>query len=130
MRTGGKKFDADACAFLGCVTEIDDAAFLLFIGRRIDEHDLGAEVDGFLEVKQAAVSVDDDCLAVLAELAPVRVFACRADGDAREHPRTPALLCVFRYHQNYRAMRGGGSQRRESACVLKKAVFKKLAEFA
>jgi hypothetical protein len=91
VRAGREEFDADARALIGSVSQIDNAAFLLFFCDRIDQDKVGAQFDGLLKVEEATMSVDDNGLTVLAELAAVGIFPCRTDGDAREDPRTAAL---------------------------------------
>lgn len=84
VRGGGEEFDADARAFFAGVAHINDAAFLPFLGEGIGEDNLGAQFEGSVKIEQAAVGVDDDGFAVLAETAPLGVFAGRAHMDARE----------------------------------------------
>jgi len=62
-RSGGEKFDADALAAIAGFTEINDAAFLLFVSFGVGEDNHFAVVDLMLEHEQAAVGVDDDGLA-------------------------------------------------------------------
>jgi len=84
MRGGREEFDADALTFVGKVANENDAAFLLFFGDRIDQQDVGAHFEFGLHVEQGAVSVDDDGLAILAELAAGGGFARGAHWNARE----------------------------------------------
>ncbi len=98
MRTGREKFDPYTSSFVGGVTQIHDAALLLFFRHRIDEDELDANFQFPLEVKQAAMSVDDNRLAVLAEFPPSGVLADRAHGDARKDSRTAPFSGDFRVH--------------------------------
>jgi hypothetical protein len=88
MRAGGKEFNTDTCALFGSVAQIDDAAFLFFFGDGIDEHDFGAERERFLQIKQAAVRVNHDGLAVLAEFPAVAILGHRAHRYSRENAGT------------------------------------------
>lgn len=81
---GREEFDADARALFAGVTHIDDAAFLVLFGDRIGEDELGAQFERSLKIEQAAVGVDDDGFAVLAEIAALGILAFRAHEDARE----------------------------------------------
>lgn len=88
VRSGGEEFDADARAFFAGVAQIDDAAFLILFGDRIGKDELGAHFERSLKIEQAAVGIDDDGFAVLAEIAALGIFAGRAHTDAREDTRT------------------------------------------
>jgi hypothetical protein len=85
MRRRRIKFDADPVAFLRNIADINHAAFLLFFRHRIDENDIGAKLERFLEIDEPAVRVDDDGLAVLAELFAVGALAGSPHGDAGKH---------------------------------------------
>ena len=132
MRAGGKEFHPDTRAFFGRVAEVDDPAFLLFFGDGIDEHDFGAERERFLQIKQAAMRVDDDGLAVLAEFLAIAIFGRSAHGDAREDARTAAGRAVLRFAHGYLICCIGPDT--ESTVgnwkVSKNAGRKKLAEIA
>ena len=78
MRAGRKKFDADARAFFRCVAEVDDAAILFFFRARVDQHQFRAHFELGLQVKKAAVGIDDDGLAgFLKFLCPAGLFRWR-----------------------------------------------------
>lgn len=86
MRAGCEKLDADARAPLRCVADVDHAAFLLFFRHRIRQNKIFAEAERFVQIEQAAVCVDDDGLAVFAELAPLDILPAGAHGYSRKHP--------------------------------------------
>jgi hypothetical protein len=101
MRAWGKEFDTDTCTLFGGVAEIDDAAFLLFFGDGIDQDDFGTERERFLEIEQAAMGVDDDGLAVLAEFLAIAIFGHSAHGDAGEDAGTAPGRAVLRFAHGY-----------------------------
>ena len=88
--TGGQEFDADALAFLTDFTEIDDTNFLFFLCGGTVENQHGAILDRLIEIEQAAVSVNDDGLTGLAELASVGIFTGNPHADAHEDSRAAA----------------------------------------
>ena len=132
MRAGGKEFNTDTCALFGSVAQIDDAAFLFFFGDGIDEHDFGAERERFLQIKQAAMRVDDDGLAVLAEFFAIAIFGHSAHGDAREDAGTATGRAVLRFAHGYLLCCIGPDTESTvgSWKVSKNAGRKKLAEIA
>ena len=75
MRGRGEELDADAYAAFADIAEKDDAAFLFFLGFRIDEDKHFAAVHFVLEHEQAAVLVDHQGFANLAEFAPLMAAA-------------------------------------------------------
>jgi len=97
MRGRREEFDADALAFVGKVADKNYSAFLLFFGDRIDQQDVGAHFEFGLHVEQGTVSVDDDGLAILAELAAGGGLARGAHGNAREDACAAASGRAGRY---------------------------------
>jgi len=71
----GEELDADADAAVAGIAEEDDAAFLLFLGFGIDQDEHFAAVHFVLEHEQAAVLVDHQGFANLAEFAPLMAAA-------------------------------------------------------
>ncbi len=67
MRGGRKKLYANALPLLGEVADKYHAAFLLLFGDGVDQDNVRAQFHFRLHVKQSAVSIDDDGLAILAE---------------------------------------------------------------
>jgi hypothetical protein len=132
MRAWGKEFDTDTCALFGSVAKVDDAAFLFFFGDGIDEHDFGAQRERFLQIKQAAMRVDDDGLAVLAEFLAIAIFGRSAHGDAREDAGTAPSRAVLRFAHGYLICCLGPDTESTvgSWKVSKNAGRKKLAEIA
>lgn len=101
-RAGRKKFHADARAFVGGFANVNDAAVLLFFGRRIHQDDLRADGHVFTQIEQTSVRVDDHGLAILFEFAALAVFPLREDGNAREYAGAAAGtadLDVRRWHE-------------------------------
>ena len=97
MRAGREKFDADAGAFFGCVAEIDDAAILFFFRGGIDEHQLRADFELSLQVKEAAMGINDDGLAGFLKFLSQQVSAGGANSNAGEDAelrRWPPLVSV------------------------------------
>ena len=92
-----EKFDADTRALLGCVAQVNHAAFLFLFGAGIDENEVRAELKFVLQINESAVRVDDDRVAVLAKFAPVIGSSLRADGNAGKHPGTTALRACLRF---------------------------------
>ena len=86
MRAGAQEFNSHARALLGSVAQIDDAAFLLFLGRGIDEHDIRSELQFLIQIEQTAVGVDHDCLAFRPEFLAEHVFALRLDRNPGKDP--------------------------------------------
>jgi hypothetical protein len=69
MRRGRKKFHPDALALLGEVADKYYPALLLLFGDGVDQDNVCAQFHFGLHVKQRAVSIDDDGLAILTEFA-------------------------------------------------------------
>jgi hypothetical protein len=126
MRTGAEKLDTDARPLFGCVAHVDDAALLLFLGCGIDEDEFQAELEHFIQIEQAAVSVDHDRLALGAKLPALYVLPLGVNGDARKDAgAAPLAACLRSWHRhNDRAMRASGSQLRRSLACLKKQFAK------
>jgi predicted dehydrogenase len=80
-----KKFHSDALAFLRHIAQIHDAAFLLFFGGGIDQDEVRAHLQRLVQIQKAAMGIDDDGPAVLAELPALGVASGRTDWDPREH---------------------------------------------
>jgi len=68
MRRWGQKFHPYACAAIASFPQVHDAAFLLFLGFRVDQHQHFAIVDLVPEVQQAAMGADHQGFAGLFEL--------------------------------------------------------------
>jgi hypothetical protein len=132
MRARGEKFDAHARAFFGCIAEIDHTAFLFFFGDGIDEHDFGAKRERFLQIEQAAVRVNDDGLAILAEFLTIAIFGHGAHRNSREDARTAAGCAVLWFAHGYLVSCIGLATESTMRTwkVSKKAGRKKLAEIA
>lgn len=86
MGRWGKKFNADALAFVHGFAEIDHAAFLLFLGERVGERNERIHGDFLIEIDQAAVGVDHDGLARGAKLPSADVFSRGHYAHAHENP--------------------------------------------
>jgi len=82
MRGGRKKFYADALPLLGEVADKNYAALLLLFGNRVDQYNVRAQFHFGLHVKQRAMSVHDDSLAVLTEFAAYGGLPCGTHGNA------------------------------------------------
>jgi|SRR5277367_462899 len=106
MRAGAQEFNSDARALLGSVSQINDAALLLFLSRGIDEHDIRTELQFLIQIEQAAVGVDHDRLAFRAKSLAEDVLALRLDRDPREYPGTASLATGLRFWHRpiYRAV--------------------------
>jgi hypothetical protein len=70
MRSGRKKFHANALPLLGEVADKYHAAFLFLFGDGVDQDNVCAHFHFRLNIKQSAVSINDDGLAILAKLPP------------------------------------------------------------
>ena len=64
-----QNLDADTLSFIRSVAEKNDPAFLFFFGDRIDECELDAHFERFIQVQQSPVSAHHYGLAVLPETA-------------------------------------------------------------
>jgi hypothetical protein len=91
VRRGGEKLDADADAALAGVAQINDAAFLFFLGFWADQDEDFALYDFVAQDQQAAMSADDHGFADFAELA---AFLAASEGlqlGLVKHPLTAAI---------------------------------------
>jgi hypothetical protein len=84
MRGGRKKLNANALPLLREVADKYYAAFLLLFGDGVDQDNVRAQFHFRLHVKQGAVSVHDDCLAILTEFSADSGPPRGTHGDARE----------------------------------------------
>ena len=85
MRRGRQKFQSYPLPFVGSVAKVYHAALLFFVAGRIGHLQLRAHFHRFVQIEKAAVRVDHDGLASLAEFVPVAVHAADLYWDAREH---------------------------------------------
>ena len=92
MRTWREKFPSDSRAFFRSVAKINHSTLLFFLGYGIDQHQVCAKRKFRLDVEQASVGIDHDCLAVLSEFTAVDALARRSHRYASENARTTALL--------------------------------------
>lgn len=99
MRSGREKFQADALASIGNVSQINDAAFLFLIGDGIDDLHLATQFHCFIQVDESALSIHDDRLARLAEFVAIGVEAAHLHADALKDARTAALLIICCRHR-------------------------------
>ena len=97
MGAGAKKLNANASAFIGCITEIDNAALLLLFSGWIGQDQFGAEFERLVQIEQAAVRIDDDGLTLGAEFAAFGVFPGDMHRDARKDAGTAAFLGDLRF---------------------------------
>jgi len=88
MRRRSKKFDPHALAFIGGVAEKYDAAFLFFLRKWIGEDEHGAHIERLVQIHQAAVGVDHDRFASLAEAAVIGVLPRNHHAHPHEDPGT------------------------------------------
>ncbi len=84
-RRRGEELDADALSLLRGIAQKHDAAFLLFLGEGVDQHDHRAVFDRLVQIEQPAVRVDDNRFASLAEFPAVEVLAGGHDAHTHEH---------------------------------------------
>ncbi len=94
MRRGREKFDADALAFVGGFAEKHDARFLLFLREGIGEDEDGVHGQRLVQVHQAAVGVDHDRFAGLAEPAAVGILSGHHHAHPHENPGTASNLAT------------------------------------
>ena len=87
-RSRREEFDAHAAAFVGILSEINDAAFLLVLSRRIREDKHGSHLQILVEIEQTAVRADHDGFAGLAEAAAPLILADENYANAHEYART------------------------------------------
>ena len=74
MRRGSKKFEPHALAFVGGIAEKNDAGFLFFLRKWIGKDQHRVHGQRLIQVQQAAVRIDHDGLAGLAEAAVVGIL--------------------------------------------------------
>ncbi len=101
-RSRREEFDAHAAAFVGILSEIDDAAFLLVLSRRIPEDQHGSHLQILVEIEQTSVGADHDGFAGPAEAAAPLILADENDTNAHEYARTaPFGFVQARGHSVY-----------------------------
>jgi hypothetical protein len=88
MRGGRKKLDANALPLLGEVADKYHAALLLLFGDGVDQDNVRTHFHFGLHVKQGAVSINYDGLAILAEFAAYSRPPRCAHGNASEDAGT------------------------------------------
>ena len=116
MRRGREKFDADALAFVGGFAEKDDAGFLLFLREGIGEDEHGVHGERLVQVHQAAVRIDHDGFAGLAEAAAVGILSRDHHAHPHEDPGTAANLVEI-------ALGHGKSMLRHFDCAVNETVI-------
>ena len=95
MWRGCEKFDADALAFVGRLSQKDDARFLLFLRERVGEDDDRIHGQRLVQIQEAAVRVDYDGFAGLPEAAIVGIFSGHNYTHPHKDPRTSANFVVI-----------------------------------
>jgi hypothetical protein len=103
MRSRGKEFDTDPRTLFGGVSEVDDAAFLLFFGDRIDEDHFGAQINVGVDVEQAAMGINDDGLAIFLEFPSSVILAGSANRNPREDAGAAALAGGLGFGHGHKA---------------------------
>jgi len=96
MRRGSEELKANALAFLGGVTQKNDAAFLLFLRERVGDDEYRVHIEGLVQIHQAAVRIDDDGFAGLTETAAVGVFPGDAHAHTQKDPGTASNFVEYR----------------------------------
>jgi len=96
MWCGSEKLEPYALAFIVGISEKDDAAFLLFLRERIGENDHRVHVERLIKVDQAAVRIDYDRFASLAEAPAVGILSGGDHAHLHEHACTASNLIDFR----------------------------------
>src|SRR5260370_32757292 len=96
----GEKFEGAALAFVCCVTQKHDAAFLLFLREWVGNDEDRVHVEGLVQIHQAAVGVDHDGFTGLAESAAVRVLPRDDHAHAHKDPGTTSNLVEYRFRHN------------------------------
>ena len=84
MRRRRQKFKSYSLPLVGSVAKIHDAALLFFVAGRICHLQLRAHFHRFVQIEKAAVRVDYDGLASLAEFVAVAVQAANLYRNACE----------------------------------------------
>jgi hypothetical protein len=97
----GEELKADPLAFIGGVAKKDDAAFLLFLCEWVGNDEYRIHVERLIQVHQAAVRIDHDGLAGLAETAAVGVLPGDDYAHPHEHSGTASSFIEIRFwHDN------------------------------
>lgn len=91
VRAGREEFDSDARSLVRGFADVDDAAFLLLLGRGVDQDDFRADFQLLLEVEQAALHVDYNGVAAFAEFAAFPVGSLGPHREAGDQARAAAL---------------------------------------
>src|SRR5262249_36959737 len=91
MRCRCQEFHAYAHAASSAVAQVHNAALLFLLGFRVDQHQDFPIIDFVPEHQQAAVRAYDQCLAHLAELAPVMNAAERLQPHAVKYALAAAV---------------------------------------
>ena len=97
MRRGREKFQANALTLFRGIAEKDDAAFLLFLRKWIGENNDAVHGERLVEIHQAAMGVDDDCLAGFAKPAVVGILSRNHHAHSHEDSCTTSNLVDFRF---------------------------------
>lgn len=85
VRARRQEFDTNSRSAVGSIAKIYDAAFLLLFRCGIYEHDFRSQIEFRLQIKQPAMSVDDNCLAAFIKAAAGVTFAFGLDWNARKY---------------------------------------------
>jgi hypothetical protein len=93
-RRRAEEFDPNALAFVGIVTEVDDPALLLLLREGIGKHQQRSHIQILVEVDQASVRIDDNCLRGGAEAAALLVLPHQHHPNAREDSGTASFAFV------------------------------------
>lgn len=99
MRRRRKKFEADTLPPVGNVSNINNAALLLFIGHRIYNLHLAAEFNGFIQIDEPALSIHNDRLARLSELVAVGIKPAHLHANAPKDAGTAPLFIILQRHR-------------------------------
>src|ERR1700722_8928324 len=95
MRRGREEFDTDALALFRGFPEKNDPGFLLFLREWIGDDEQGVHGKRLVQVHKAAVRIDDDGFAGLAEAATVGIFTCDNHAHPQENTRAAANRVVI-----------------------------------
>lgn len=94
MRCRREKLKTDTLAPIGNVSDINNAAFLLFVGHGIYNLHLAAEFNCFIQIDEPALSINNYCLARLAELVAVGIESAHLHADAPKDAGTASFFIV------------------------------------
>lgn len=94
MGSRREKLKTNALAAIGNVSDINDAALLLFVGDGIHDLQLAAEFNCFIQIDKPALSIHDDCLARLAEFVAIGIEAAHLHANAPKEARTAPFLVI------------------------------------